>query len=134
MKSQSSKQEALKRLAYIEGHINYTFPAPGNYALYDELDLPGHNNEVHRFDLEVGGSRIARLVADMAPKKSEDYMFDLQPVGEVKAGQSNGFIGLISGGGNDSRHLQMLVGQPAHVAVLDQDTGSFTHIVNRCMI
>lgn len=107
--------------------IRHTFPAPGDYILYNELDLGEDGHDLYRFDVPVVGTDAARLAPDMGPKKSNGYLIELEPLGEVKAGQTSRFVALLSrdGTGGD---LESLVGAESHVAILDSSAGSFSHI------
>lgn len=113
-----------------EYKVEHRFPASGDYVLYSQLAVAGSAHEISRFDLKVTGASAARLVPDMAPKKSEGYTIDLQPLGEVKAGQASRFIAVIGSDGTakTGKDLQALLGKTAHLIVLDESAGSFAHI------
>ncbi len=110
--------------------VSYAFPVAGDYILYDELELAGHGDEVHRFDLRVGGSSspAAALVADLGPQHSGDYTADLVPSGPVRAGQVNNFVVRVSRQGQPVTDLEPYLGAAAHVVALNSQAAGFTHI------
>ncbi|MEO6457767.1 MAG: hypothetical protein ABIO92_05780, partial [Chloroflexia bacterium] len=114
--------------------IRHSFPAPGEYVLYNELDLNGEGRQVHRFDVQVSGAQKARLARDLGAKKSNGYVISLEPLGDVRAGQTSRFVALVSRdtdadtAASARDEIKSLVGTESHIALLDQNAGSFAHI------
>jgi Cu+-exporting ATPase len=110
--------------------VEYDFPASGDYVLYSELAVAGAAHDIDRFELKVSGPTSAQLEPDMLPKKSEGYSIELQPLGKVSAAQPIRFIAVVGSDSNarSDTELQALVGDTAHLIVLDQSAGSFAHI------
>lgn len=122
--------------------IPYMFPVAGNYVLYNQVDLADGTHEVHRFEFQVGGVGTAQLAPDMGPKQAGGYTIDLEPLGGagvVRAGEESRFVAVVSnngasgsnghsGNGSQSADLSKLVGEEAHVVILDANAGSFAHI------
>ncbi len=110
--------------------VAYAFPVAGDYILYDELQLAGHDDEVHRFDLRVGsaGSAAATLTPDMGPQQSDGYSADLLPSGPIRAGQPTGFVVRVTRAGQPVTDLQPYLAAAAHVVALDAQAGGFSHI------
>ncbi len=113
-----------------EYSVPYAFPTAGDYILYDELELAGHGDEVHRFDLRVGGSSspAAALVADLGLQHSGDYTAALVPNGPVRAGQVSNFVVRVSRQGQPVTDLQPYLGAAAHVVALNSQAADFSHI------
>jgi P-type Cu+ transporter len=109
--------------------IEQTFPAAGDYVLYDEFALPGKADEVHRFDLRVGdeSGRPANLTQDLSPVQIGGYTISLTPMSEVKAGADSGFVAHIEQAGGPVANLQPYLGAAAHVVVLNDEAGGFAH-------
>ncbi len=115
--------------------IEHTFPAEGDYILYDEFAVEGngeemHREEVHRIDLKVGqaNSPAASLSPDLSPKQSGDYTVTIEPQGEVRAGQPSGFVLNVSRNGTPVSDLQPYYGAASHVVVLDANASNFSHV------
>jgi P-type Cu+ transporter len=112
-----------------EWAVEHTFPAAGDYILYDEFALEGKADETHSFDLRVGGSggQSANLSPDLSAKQSGDYRVEIEPVGEVRAGETSSFVLNVTRGGEAVTDLQPYLGAAAHVVVIDQGVSSFAH-------
>jgi len=110
--------------------VTHTFPAAGEYILYDEFKLNGHEDEVHRFELKVGSgeSGAAQLVPDMGTRQVNGYSVQIRPQGEVKAGAQSGFVVTIERDGGPITDLQPYLGAASHIVVLDESVGSFAHV------
>ena len=88
--------------------ITHTFPAPGDYVLYDEFELEGYGDEVHHFDLQVGGqgSAPAQLRRDISPKLVNGYDVSIRPTGDLRAGQPSGFVVTVTRDGQPVTDLE----------------------------
>jgi Cu+-exporting ATPase len=113
-----------------EYRVEHAFPAPGDYVLYDEFELTGHADEVHRFDLRVGdtGSPAARLAPDLAPQTVAGYTATITPQGAIRAGQLSRFVVQITRDGAPVTDLQPYLGAASHVVVLNAQAEGFTHV------
>ncbi|HEX8219165.1 MAG TPA: hypothetical protein VF914_08120, partial [Chloroflexia bacterium] len=113
-----------------EWAVEHTFPAGGDYILYDEFAVEGSSDEVHRIDLKVGegDSPAAALSPDLSPKQSGEYTVAIEPRGEVRAGQPAGFVLSVSSGGKPVSDLQPYLGAASHVVVLDANASNFSHV------
>jgi hypothetical protein len=112
-----------------EWTIRHTFPAAGEYILYDEFALEGRGDETHRFELEVGegGGADAQLTADLGPKQSGGYLVQIEPQGEIRAGQTGNFVLTVSRDGRPVTDLEPYLGAASHVVVLDERASAFAH-------
>jgi Cu+-exporting ATPase len=113
-----------------EWSTEHTFPSAGDYVLYDEFAVKGNGDEVHRIDLKVGkaGSQAASLSPDLGPQQSGDYTVTIEPQGEVRAGQTSGFVLNVSRQGTPVSDLQPYYGAASHIVVLDADAADFSHV------
>jgi Cu+-exporting ATPase len=113
-----------------EYEVVHTFPAAGDYVLYDEFELAGRGDEVHRFDLRAGasGSAAAQLTLDMAQKQVGEYAARIGSGGEIAAGKESRFVVSIEQGGKPVTDLEPYLGAAAHVVVLDQNATGFAHV------
>ncbi len=113
-----------------EYDVKNTFPQAGDYILYDEFQLAGKSDEVHRFDLKVGNgnSDAAKLTPDMSPKQVEGYKVSLGPVGQITAGRDASFVVTVEQNGKPVPDLKPYLGAASHVVVLNQDGGDFHHV------
>lgn len=111
--------------------VSQTFPTAGDYVLYDEFELAGTGDEVHRFDLNVGGasSAAAHLSTDMTPRQVGDYKVSIAtPGGQVKAGATASFVVTVEQNGKPVTDLQPYLAAASHVVVLDESAGGFSHV------
>ena len=106
--------------------VEHTFPAKGDYAIYVEFAPAGKADEVHRFDLPVGGggSALADLTPDLTPKQVGDYTVT---IGEISDAQGKAYTVHVEREGQPVTDLQPYLGAAAHVVTLDERTGSFGH-------
>jgi Cu+-exporting ATPase len=110
--------------------IKHTFPAAGDYILYDEFGLAGKSDEVHRFDLRVGNSASApaNLVADLGPKTLDGYNVSIKLANDVMSGVESSFVVTVAQSGQPVTDLEPYLGAAAHVVVLDASAGGFAHV------
>jgi Cu+-exporting ATPase len=110
--------------------VQHTFPSAGEYILYDEFERQGTGDEVHRFEVAVGGgqSASAMLAADTAPKVVSGYTVSLATSGPVVAGETAGFVVTVERDGSPVADLEPYLGEAAHVIVLDESAGGFAHV------
>ncbi|MEO8287089.1 MAG: heavy metal translocating P-type ATPase [Chloroflexota bacterium] len=110
--------------------IKHTFPAAGDYILYDEFELAGKSDEVHRFDLRVGGSESApaNLTADLGAKTGDGYTVSIKPSEDIVAGAESSFVVTVEQDGKPVTDLEPYLGAAAHVVVLDQGASMFAHV------
>jgi Cu+-exporting ATPase len=113
-----------------EWGLSHAFPSAGSYILYDEFALQGKTDEVHRFDLQVGGTAgaAAHLVADMGPRQAGDYLVEIAPQGTVRAGQVSDFVVSVSRGGRPVTDLNPYLGAASHVVILDPNGDGYRHV------
>jgi Cu+-exporting ATPase len=114
-----------------EYEVAHTFPSAGEYVLYDEFELAGKGDEVHRFDLRAGDgaeSPAAQLTPGLSPKQIDGYKVSIKPNGEVGAGELSSFAITVERGGQPVTDLEPYLGAAGHVVVLDRDAGSFAHV------
>ncbi len=110
--------------------VRNTFPQAGDYILYDEFELAGKGDEVHRFDLKVGGgnSLEAHLSPDMAPKQLGSYKASIGPGGQIKAGNISSFVVTVEQNEKPVTNLQPYLAAASYVVVLDESAGGFSHV------
>jgi Cu+-exporting ATPase len=110
--------------------VKHTFPTAGDYILYDEFELVGKSDEVHRFDLRVGSSvsSSANLAEDLGPKTPDGYTVSIKAGGNVVAGVESHFVVSVQVDGKPVADLEPYLGAAAHVVVLDQRAGGFAHV------
>jgi Cu+-exporting ATPase len=113
-----------------EWAIEHTFPAEGDYILYDEFAVDDSSEEVHRIDLKVGkkSSQGATLTPDLGPQRSGEYTVSIEPQSEIRAGQQSKFVLNVSRNGTPVTDLQPYYGAASHVVVLDANASSFSHV------
>jgi Cu+-exporting ATPase len=110
--------------------VAHTFPAAGDYTLYDELKLNGHEDEVHRFEAKVGdgSTSAAQLTPDLGARQVNGYSIQIRSQGEIKAGAQSVFVVTVERDGKPVTDLQPYLAAASHVVVLDESAGSFAHI------
>jgi Cu+-exporting ATPase len=112
-----------------EYQLTYTFPAAGEYTLYDEFAVSGHADEVHQVLAQVGSATGA--APDLAPSAATQTVagltLTLGPAGTLRAGQPAGFVVHATQNGQPARDLAPWLGAAAHIAVIGQDGSFFTH-------
>lgn len=110
--------------------VKHTFPVAGDYILYDEFELAGTGDEVHRFDIKVGNgtSSPAHIRADMTPRQVGEYKVSIGPGGQVKAGTLSSFVVTVERNGQPVTDLQHYLAAASHVVVLDESAGGFSHV------
>lgn len=113
-----------------EYEVAQTFPEAGDYVLYDEFELAGTGDEVHRIDVKVGdgASPEASLAPDMAPRQAGDYKVSISPSGSITAGSMSGFVVTVERSGKPVTDLQPYLAAASHVVVLDESVGGFSHV------
>ncbi len=113
-----------------EYEVAQTFPQAGDYVLYDEFELAGTGDEVHRIDVKVGdvASPAASLAADITPKQAGDYTVSIGPSGPVTAGSVSSFLVTVEQKGAPVTNLQPYLAAASHVVVLDESAGGFAHV------
>jgi Cu+-exporting ATPase len=113
-----------------EYEVVLAFPSAGDYVLYDEFELAGRGDEVHRFDLRAGasGSEAAQLAVDMGPKQAGEYTARIGTGDEITAGKESSFVVSIEESGKPITDIEPYLGAAAHVVVLDQNASGFAHV------
>jgi len=110
--------------------VRHIFPAAGSYILYDEFELPGKGDEVHRFDLQVGDAQgsAAALTSDTEARQIDGYTVSINTGGQVTAGTTGKFVVTIKRDGQPVTGLEPYLGAASHVVVLDETAGGFAHV------
>jgi hypothetical protein len=95
-------------------------------VVYVEFAPEGKADEVHRFDLPVGGGGgpLADLRPDLTPKQVGDYAVSIK---EIAGAEGKAYTAHIERDGTPVTDLEPYLGAPAHVVTLDEQTGSFGH-------
>ena len=114
----------------VQYEIEHTFPAAGSYILYDEFELEGTGDEVHRFKLSVGGGRgaPADLTPELGAQQVDGYTVHLTPRGDLVEGEVAAFGVSIEQDGKPVTDLEPYLGAASHVVVIDEAARTFAHV------
>ncbi|HEX2914100.1 MAG TPA: heavy metal translocating P-type ATPase [Chloroflexia bacterium] len=109
-----------------------TFPQAGHYMIYNEIVLKDGQKLLYRTDLNIGeGGNVtqAALTAGGAlTQQLGDLKVTAQLPAQIKAGQAFEAKFSFEKDGQPFKGLEPYLGEPSHMIVISQDSGSFSHL------
>jgi Cu+-exporting ATPase len=112
-----------------------TFPAAGQYRLYNEFELAGNQRQVlYRYDFTVGNLSTAAVnpagitAGGGRTQQLGDLQVSLEAPEQLKAGQNLDLKFRFERNGQPFSGLEPYLGEPSHMIVLSEDGASFRHL------
>jgi hypothetical protein len=106
-----------------------TFPAGGQYAIYNEFETKNGQDLLYHTSLNVGGPTATPPAVNLAQTQQfGDVKATLALSGPVKAGQPVELTFNFERNGQPLTELEPYLGEPSHMIVLSQDGNSFRHL------